>query len=396
MTPRKASLRVAHSRTCRNPNATSLASLKRCTCQPSYYVFHRDRNGVPIKSERVKTKRTAETILRRVQGNLDEGRAGIVRKPKIEFGAWADEYEEILENRVDRGDLKPRTRDGYLQTLERARDAFGNAHLDEISPSELRKFDAQGDIQPASRLRYLRELSACLQAAVADGKLDANPVPAFTKRLGIKKPKRGKAPFERAELARIWLELRKLDERVYLYVSRFSAETGLRLRELVGLDWSNVSLSDRTVLVAEQYQERYGALSPKGNRIRTIYLTRQATRTLEQWAAISRARGDGPVFPHPRTAGRLSAQVVQDRFSDAMTAAGIPKLHPTMRDEVSGKQLPRTFHSLRFTCAMLMRYRGYNPVLVQETVGHADAALTHELYGRPSPALLAEAARNPG
>jgi hypothetical protein len=44
---------------------------------------------------------------------------------------------------------------------------------------------------------------------------------------------------------------------------------------------------------------------------------------------------------------------------------------------------------------MLMRYRGYNPVLVQETVGHADAALTHEFYGRPAPALLAEAARKP-
>jgi integrase len=395
VSPRKATLRLAHQAKCRNANATALTSLKGCNCQPSFYVFSRDRDGRPQKSPRVKDRRTADTMLRDAQRHIDEGRGGVRRRPRTSFDEWADEYESILETRVDRGDLKPRTRDGYLQTLAKARDAFGSALLHEIGSAELRKFDAAANITPASRLRYLRELSACLQAAVDDDKLDTNPVPSFTKRLGIKKPKRGKAPFDRSELAALWLALRKLDESVYLYVARFSAETGLRLRELVGLDWQYVSLTDRTVLVAEQYQEKYGALTPKGGRIRTVYLTRQAARTLEQWARISRAT-DGPVFAHPTKGGRLSAQVVQDRFMSAMTSAGIPKLHPTMRDEVSGKQLPRTFHSLRFTCAMLMRYRGYNPVLVQETVGHADAALTHELYGRPSPALLAEAARHPG
>jgi integrase len=395
MTPRKASLRVAHARACKNATASSLVSLNGCTCQPSYYVFQRDRDGRPIKSERVKTRKTADAMLRNVQRELDEGRAGIVRRPKIDFDEWADEYGRILETRVGRGDMKPRTRDGYLQTLEKALDAFGSSLLSEIGAAELRRFDSAPDLTPASRLRYLRELSACLQAAVDDGKLDANPVPAFRKRLGIRKPKRGKAPLDRSELARLWLTFRSADEPVYLYVARLSAETGLRLRELVALDWQNVSLSERTLLVAEQWQEKYGTLTPKGGRIRTIYLTRQATRTLEQWAKIHGAT-DGPVFTNPKSAGRLSAQVVADRFEKAREAARIPKLHPTMRDEVSGKQLPRTFHSLRFSCAMLMRYRGYNPVLVQETVGHADAALTHELYGRPSPALLAEAARTPG
>jgi integrase len=394
VSPRKATLRVAHRRICRNANKTALTSLKGCNCGPSYYVFQRDRDGKPEKSARVKDKRTAYRMLEIAQRELDEGRAGVKRKPKIDFNQWAEEYEEILETRVKRGDLKPRTRDGYLQTLERARGAFGSTWLAEIGGAELRRFDSAHDITPASRLRYLRELSACLQAAVDDDKLDANPVPGFTKRLGIKKPKRGRAPLDRPELARLWLDLRKLDEPVYLFVARFSAETGLRLRELIALNWENVSLVDRTVLVSEQYQERYGVQRPKSNRIRTIYMTRQATRTLEQWAKISSAQ-DGPVFPHPKTGGRLSAQVVQDRFAGALENAGIPKLHPTMRDEVSGNQLPRTFHSLRFSCAMLMRYRGYNPVLVQETVGHADAALTHELYGRPSPTLLAEAARNP-
>ena len=63
------------------------------------------------------------------------------------------------------------------------------------------------DLKPASRLRYLRELSACLSVAVGDGYLDVNVVPAFTKAAKLKSPKRGKAPFEDVELERLWTEL---------------------------------------------------------------------------------------------------------------------------------------------------------------------------------------------
>src|SRR5262249_9127464 len=66
MTPRKASLRVAHARACTNATASSPSSLKGCPCQPSYYVFQRDRNGRPIKSQRVKTRKTADAMLRNV------------------------------------------------------------------------------------------------------------------------------------------------------------------------------------------------------------------------------------------------------------------------------------------------------------------------------------------
>ena len=39
MTPRKASLRVAHQGSCPNANATALDSLTGCKCKPSYYVL---------------------------------------------------------------------------------------------------------------------------------------------------------------------------------------------------------------------------------------------------------------------------------------------------------------------------------------------------------------------
>jgi integrase len=380
MSPRKASLRVAHAKACRNAGATSLDSLKGCRCTPSYYVFHRDRDGRPVKSKRVKDRAVADTMLRNEQREIDEGRGGTKRRKEIDFNEWADIYEEILESRVEGGTMKPRTRDGYVQTLDRGREAFGTTDLEEIGPSELRRFDAKG-IAPASRLRYLRELSACLQAAVDENKdyLEKNPVPAFKKSLKLKKPKRGKAPYEIDELPRLYAELANDDDKVYLFASRFSAETGLRLGELIGLEWTDISLLDKPMIsVVRQYHD---GLTPKSGRARRFRLTREAAQVLEEWLQVVGPREKGLVFP-------MSAQVLQDRVEDARDAAGIPKLSPDPRmvDE-QGKPLKRSFHSLRYSCAALMLNRGYGFEAVMATTGHSRAELT-EMYGLQSEAML--------
>src|SRR4051794_32175936 len=121
MSPRKASLRVAHLRGCANASKTALDSVGRgngCTCNPSYYVFHRNRDGRPVKGARVKDRRVAESALRLLQGEIDSGRAGLAREKKITFNEWADEFTTIVEARVSTGELHPRTLRAYAGTLE--------------------------------------------------------------------------------------------------------------------------------------------------------------------------------------------------------------------------------------------------------------------------------------
>src|SRR5262245_26138335 len=124
MSPRKASLRVAHQRNCRNATLTSLKSLTGCTCQPSYYVFSRDRDGKPVKGSEVKDRRIADRALKKAQDNIDEGRVGIVREKNITFDDWATQYEAILDVRIAAKELHPRTKRSYASTLARGRDAF--------------------------------------------------------------------------------------------------------------------------------------------------------------------------------------------------------------------------------------------------------------------------------
>lgn len=394
MTPRKASLRVAHEGHCPNATRTALTSVGRgsgCKCEPSYYTFQRGPDGRPQKGPRVKDRRVAERALTKAQVAIDEGRVGYNRERTISFLSWADEYERITEARVRKGDLKSRTLEGYRETIVIARATIGDVpDLRAIGPSELRRFDDHFEGQkPASRLSQLRQLSACLTAAVGDGYLDRNPVPAFIKGLRLKSPKRGKAPFEDAELDRLWAAYR-LYEAVYPFVSRFSVETGARLGEIVALDWACVDLGNGRVEVLHHWDPDDGLVLPKDGEARVIHLTAEAKAVLEEWIAVVGVRTDGPLFENPIGGGRLSARQVQRRLDRAMIDAEIPKLHPELR-------LPRSFHSFRYTTSVVMQRRGYHPRLIESNLGHGSLELTYGVYGGWTPdQLAAEAARTPG
>ena len=121
VTPRKASLRVAHQAKCPKANATTIASLKGCKCKPSYYTLHRGRDGRTIKSARVKTRKAAQDKVNELQVDIDRGRLGQRRPSQLTFSEWADQFEANTESRVRSGDLKPRTAAGYRETIALAR-----------------------------------------------------------------------------------------------------------------------------------------------------------------------------------------------------------------------------------------------------------------------------------
>jgi integrase len=391
MTPRTASLRVAHQGNCPNATKTALSSVGRgsgCKCSPSYYTFHRGRDGKPDKGSRIKSRAVADRALRKLQVEIDERRVGQTRVKDVTFDEWADEFERITEARVGSGDLKPRTLTGYRESITLARLSFGDVPLREIGPSELRdvyeRFEGQ---RPASRLRHLRQLGACFSAAVDESHLTVNPVSGFTKKLKLRAPKRGKAPFEDAELERMWTSYRSY-EPVYGYVSRFSAESGLRLGELVALDWPNVDLTNGRVYVEHTWDsESESLVAPKDREPRNVYLTPEARAVIEEWVGVVGARTDGMVFPNPIGGGRLVARQVQRRLGSAMTDAGVPRVHPELR-------LPRSFHSFRYSTSVLMQRRGYHPRLIESNLGHGSLELTYGIYGGWTPdQLQAEANR---
>lgn len=384
MTPRKASLRVAHQRSCPNASATSIDSLKGCRCVPSFYTFQRGPDGKVKKGPRVKDRKVAQIAVNKIQVDIDEGRVGQRRLSQVTLREWADQFEEITEDRVRAGQLKPRTLQAYRETLALACKAIGDVPLREIGPADLRAFQKLFETtSPASQLRHLRQLSVALTAAVDEGHLDVNPVRAFTKKQRLRAPRKGKAPFDDNELQRLWAAYRAF-EPVYLASAQFAVESGARLGEIIALDWPNVDLTNGRVRVDHSWDPEAGLVTPKSGEARVIYLTPEALAVLEGWVAVAGATDEGPVFPNPY-GGRLERRMVQRRLELAMKAAGVPRLHPEIR-------LPRSFHSFRYTTSVVMQRRGVHPRLIEQTLGHGSLELTYGVYGGWTPAQLQEEA----
>ena len=397
MTPRSASLRVAHQAHCPNASRSSLDSVdkacKAAGCKPSYFTFHRGHDGRARKSARVRDRRLAEKMLRELQVEIDKGRAGWEEERNVEFPEWCAEFLRQTEARVANGLIKRRTLDAYRETIDRfAIPAIGWVNLRMIGAPQLRAFhEATTETGGTStQLRHLRHLNVVLSTAVDEGLLNANPLPPFKRRLHLRAPGRGKAPFEDGELERLWAAYRQHMEKkakpwapVYLYAAQFSAETGLRIGELAALDYD--SIRGTSVRVKHTWNSTDGLIPPKDREQRDVYLTQWALDVLAAWLPI-RGDHDGPLFPSPQ-GGRLSIRELQRKLRLAMATAGIPKLHPEI-------ELPRSFHSLRYSTSNLLQRRGFAVRFIEQMLGHSSIELTLNTYGKWTPAqLAAEAAR---
>jgi len=123
--------------------------------------------------------------------------------------------------------------------------------------------------------------------------------------------------------------------------------SGLRLAELVGLDWRDVDLGARQMRVLG-----------KGRKERLVPLTDPAERALEAWRA--EAAGGGPVFPGRR--GRIGRRTIERDVQAAMATVGN-----------GGPDWP---HALRHSFATHLLDGGADLVSVKELLGHSDLATT--------------------
>jgi integrase/recombinase XerC len=232
--------------------------------------------------------------------------------------------------------------------------------LDDATPAAVRAFSAAlhgRGLTPSSRARALSALRAFFRWACRVGEAKANPAAR------VRAPKREKritrhlrpgeiealleAPAGDEPLARRDRALLEL-----LYAS------GLRVAELVSLDWEDLDLGARVLAVVG-----------KGGKERMVPFGQPAAAALAAWrerweevADPARADGGGqPVFVNAR-GSRLSDRSVRrvlDRWVAA--AAGARGVHP---------------HVLRHTFATHLLERGADLRAIQELLGHASIATT--------------------
>lgn len=327
-----------------------------------YRVRYRDWAGV-LQSETFRRAGDAERRKAQVETELASGTWRDPRRGEIRLKDWAQTWIET------RHDLRATTK-SRLETTMRMQvlPKFGDLPLIKISNAEVRAWVAEmlaQDLSAASARKAVFALRQCLDAAMADGRIFANPaekVPLPTERA---KPPRFLSQIEVQRL------VEAMPER-YRALVLVGAYGGLRWGEAVGLTRSNIDTHRVRIIVASTAVEIGGKLT-LGNEPKT----RRSKRSVPVARAVMRQIED-----------HLRDHVGPDGDALVFTAAqGGPLFRSTFsrdvwRPAVKKAQLHGvTFHTLRHSFVAILVAAGCNVREVSEWAGHSSVAFTLTRYG---------------
>ena len=266
----------------------------------------------------------------------------------------ADAVADWLARLADERAPSPHTLAAYRRDLGKLlhyMQAHAIAGFDALTPEHMRGFIAaehRGGLSPTSLQRLLSSCRGLFRHLIREGRLAHDPS------AGVRGPKvRRKLPQvldtdEAAALVEV-PSAGPLGERDRAMLELFYS-SGLRLAELVGLDWRDIDLDDGLVRVLG-----------KGRKTRVVPVGRHAVEALRALGRSEGMQADRPVF-RGRGEARVSPRTVQSRMKTLALQQGIARrIHP---------------HLLRHSCASHLLESSGDLRAVQELLGHADIGTT--------------------
>ena len=183
------------------------------------------------------------------------------------------------------------------------------------------------------------------------------------------------APLTREEVAVL---IQTAKEKLPRYYPLFlcAVRTGLRMGELLALQWSDLDWQGRFIEVRRNYTH-FQITTPKSGESRRVDMSKELTQTLkdlllERQIDAGATGTEVPLWVFPsETGGLLHPHNIRDRvFYGLLKKAGLRKVR---------------FHDLRHTFASLLLQNGESPVYVKEQMGHSSIQVTVDLYGHLIP-----------
>jgi integrase len=211
----------------------------------------------------------------------------------------------------------------------------------------------------------LTVLGVLLKKAVEWNVIDRMPC---TIRL-LKVPKASMAFHDFNDYEKLVEAATRIDMNTYVLVL-LGGDAGLRLGEMMALEWSDVDLHKRQLTV-QQSEWKGHVTATKGGRLRYFPMTERLAEALK---ALRHLRGKR-VLVQPN-GEPLTMKIVQDRVASAARRAGV-------RSGV---------HILRHTFCSHLAMRGAPARAIQELAGHEDLRTTQR-YMHLSPAAIDSAIR---
>lgn len=290
------------------------------------------------------------------------------------------EWNKIYIEDFCKGYLKPKTISGYESMIKNYINPYiGNYHLKDLTKLICQQYIMDvyenGRVQPKRKndiadglsSRTVKDikiiLHASLEKAVDEGIIDKNP----TDKLNMPKDRvKGMITLTKEESNRLLEEAFNSDCFEFYYLE---LTTGLRLGEILALEWNDLDVQNRTLTINKQVQRINSVLqteTPKTkNSIRTIALSSDCVISLAR-LRMRQAKGTKLMFPSPETGTYRDQNAVTRKFKRMLKRAGLPQ---NIR-----------FHDLRHTCATIALEEGVEIKALSSMLGHSDVAFTMNTY----------------
>lgn len=355
-----------------------------------------DLNGKPMIHRKTVhgTKKDAEVELAKFVTEVQNGL--VVDGKSLRFS----EFTEIWKRDYGSKELAPTTYKRYCRMLEtRILPYFGHFYINKIRPTDIMKFydllekdtqlvrkkgnNSSKTKKPLSGktiLEHHRLLRAMLHKAVYWQLIVANPAERV-QAPKAKKPKRRSYDDEQTKILLENLELLSVEDTKYKVAIILTIFTGVRLGELMGLEWQDVDFKNGIISInrSSQYLSDMGVFTktPKTeSSIREIAIPEFIISLLKEyklwyeeqksiygelWANSDRlfVQADGKPM-HPSSISKWFVRYV--------STIGLPVIN---------------FHGLRHTNASLLVAQNVDIAVVSARLGHAQISTTLDFYVHP-------------
>ena len=305
------------------------------------------------KSTETNEKKLAERIYHKVLGEVAEG------KWFEKLPGEKKTFKEMMEKYLGEYASKKISEKSFRGYAKKPISYLGDYLLSEVTPKTLNEYKTRrrnDGIGPASLNRELATMKKAFNLAIKEWEwVKDNPVARISMEEENNKRDRWLTDEEEERLLRVcpsWLK----------ELVTFALNTGMRVGEIISLEWKGVDLFRKTVTVFKS----------KNKEPRTIPINKTVFEMLKDKIKVKSI--SGLVFPSP-THTRFHGTSIDHAFKKAVKKARIEDFH---------------FHDLRHTFATRVVQSGKDLYQIQKLLGHKSPAMTQR-YAHHSPESLRDA-----
>jgi integrase len=305
------------------------------------------------------------------------------------FADYAKEWLEVyvkVYSKAGTYDLQRRIIENHLEP------AFGKLKLDEVSRPMVESFIAQKIEEKLAKgtvRNYVQTLRGILAKAVRDEILTVNRTSRmgqFQKETSSKAAAKKIVPLTPAELQILFAKAREKDFALYVFFLT-AVLTGLRISELIGLQWGDIDFVNHVLYVKRAITHRRME-TPKSHNLRCVDLSEDLEPVVQRLLAYRKAQWLKKGLPIPEWVFSNDEGNYLNEFHLRTRT-----FYPLIK---AARLRSFRIHDLRHTYASMLLQNGESVAYVRDQMGHHSIQITVDTYGHFIPGSNRAAANRLG